>query len=122
MHSFLLTGTEVDCHVLFPEAELTIDAEDLSVESTEESCQLPESSQADASNASAQYSNEELEQIARQETEDDKQFQKFKKRVAHEPDQVQYNFGSSILFCTNCCWKCTVLLTCILKKALRIKV
>ncbi len=33
---------------------------------------------------------EELEKMALAESQDDRQFAKFKKRIQHEPDQVQY--------------------------------
>lgn len=35
--------------------------------------------------------DEDLEKMARQETEDDRIFRKFKERIAHEPEQVSAN-------------------------------
>nr|KAG5709794.1 hypothetical protein BaRGS_032618 [Batillaria attramentaria] len=87
---------EEACGVLFPEFELEIDAENFSPEKPEKEEKDPmaeyreylTTAEASTESLGTEFSKDELEEMATQETEDDKQFRKFKKRISHAPDQV----------------------------------
>ena len=79
-----------DNNILFPEFELVTEPEDYDQLDEEENRATEHQETKETTEVDDELDVEELEKMAMAESQDDRQFAKFKKRIQHEPDQVQY--------------------------------
>ena len=82
-----------DNNILFPEFELVTEPEDYDQLDEEENRATEHQETKETTEVDDELDVEELEKMAMAESQDDRQFAKFKKRIQHEPDQVQYLFN-----------------------------
>ncbi|KAM9860511.1 programmed cell death protein 2 [Aulostomus maculatus] len=84
---------------LFPESELVTEPEEEQTEDEEEEDTAIPPRREDCPSLAETLAETDLEDMAMHETEDNKVFQRFKKRIAPEPHQVlRYNRGGSPLW------------------------
>ncbi|XP_071803557.1 programmed cell death protein 2-like [Asterias amurensis] len=87
-----------DNNILFPEFELVTEPEDYDQLDEEENGTTEHQETKETTEVDDELDVEELEKMAMAESQDDRQFAKFKKRIQHEPDQViRYERGGQPL-------------------------